>query len=52
MGCQGFAPKQDLSLGNYCANDVGTPVHEIMHALGTIEIFHPISFYNRLILCH
>ena len=26
--------KQYLSLGNKCANDVGTPIHEIMHALG------------------
>ena len=26
--------KQELSLGDYCANSTGTPIHELMHALG------------------
>jgi len=33
VGCQ-YKGKQQLSLGYNCANDVGTPIHEIMHALG------------------
>ena len=28
---------QKLSLGNYCATDVGTPIHELMHAIGKYE---------------
>ena len=28
--------KQDLSLGDGCARNVGTPLHEFMHALGSI----------------
>ena len=27
---------QDLSLGNYCATNVGTPIHEFLHALGNV----------------
>ena len=26
--------RQDISLGHGCASDVGTPLHEFMHALG------------------
>ena len=33
VGNQGRG-KQRLSLGYGCANDVGTPIHEMMHALG------------------
>ena len=28
--------KQDLSLGDGCARNVGTPLHEFMHAIGSI----------------
>ena len=33
VGCQRRG-KQNLSLGNGCATTVGTPVHEMMHAMG------------------
>ena len=33
VGCQRKG-KQYLSLGNGCATTVGTPVHEMMHAMG------------------
>merc|ERR1719436_687914 len=29
--------RQDLSLGTGCASDVGTPIHEFMHALGYLH---------------
>ena len=29
--------RQDLSLGNGCATSVGTPIHELMHAIGNIR---------------
>ena len=36
--CQSMVGKlggrQDLMLGHGCAIDVGTPIHEFMHALG------------------
>ena len=43
VGCQ-YKGKQQLSLGYNCANDVGTPIHEIMHALGRTKMSDILSF--------
>ena len=32
--------RQILSLADGCVYDVGTPIHELMHALGNITVLH------------
>ena len=41
--------QQWITLGSTCANRVGTPIHEVMHAIGTsiIHSFHLNYSYNH-----
>ena len=56
QGCHSHVGKQggrqEISLGDYCAGNVGTPIHEIMHALGNLIIFcfkkHLDHFYSTI----
>jgi len=44
VGRQTHKPEQKVSLGGTCLSKVGTPIHEIMHALG---FFHEQSRQDR-----
>ena len=42
--------RQDVSLGNGCATSVGTPIHELMHAIGNIRFTNINSFHGYEIM--